>query len=163
MNPTRRRLGGVVAATPLLLSCCAFLWAAPLASQAPGAPPAEIVAEVTRLDSIWLNAYVTADVEAVRPIVADDFQGQLHTQLVDRDELLERVAGTTGVEAMPLDRLVVHVHDDVAVAHGSRRRVSSDANGARVESRFVYTDVYVWRDGRWQCITGQSAPADEGG
>lgn len=137
----------------------------PLAAQRPESPLADIVAEIARLDSTWLTAYVTANVEAVRPIIADDFTGQVVETLMNKRELLERVGASTGVEASILDRLVVNVFGDVAVAHGLRRSVTRDTAGSRVETRFAYTDVYVYRDDRWQCITGQSAalPDSEGG
>lgn len=132
-----------------------------VAAQAPDGPREAIVAEVARLDSIWLNAYVTADVEAVRPIVADDFVGQIYQTVMGKDELLDRVATATGVEAMILENRVVNVYGDVAVVHARRRQISRDGD-VRTESHFVYTDVYRYRDGRWVCITGQSAPVVEG-
>jgi hypothetical protein len=135
--------------------------AGPLSAQAPGSPPELIVAEITRLDSIWLNAYVTADVEAVRPILASDFEGQIYQTMMGRDELLSRVADASGVLSTSLESLVINVYDDVAVAH-ARRRNRRSVGGEIVEERFVYTDVYVFRDGRWQCITGQSAPVTDG-
>lgn len=141
----------------LLLPCLGQ----PVHAQAPDGPRQAIVAEIARLDSIWLNAYVTADVEAVRRIIADDFVGQIYQTIMGKEALLERVAASRGVEAMLLDTLVVQVYDDVAVAHARRRSVSRPS-GERVESRFVYTDVYRYRGGRWQCFTGQSAPVPDG-
>ncbi len=70
------------------------------------------------------------------------------------------VAAASGVEAMPLKRRVINVYDHVAVVHARRRAVSREGD-TRVESPFVYTDVYVWCDGRWLCITGQSAPVPD--
>jgi len=140
----------------MILILCAT-WTAPLAGQRPDGPSADIVTEIARLDSIWLNAYVTADAEAVRPILADDFVGQVVETLLNKRDMLARVAASSGVEASILDRLVVNVFDDVAVAHAVRRSISHDDSGNRVVTRFAYTDVYVYRDGRWQCITGQSA------
>lgn len=139
----------------LLLSLVAIPGA--LGGQSPDGPREAIVAEIARLDSLWLNAYVTADVEAVRPILADDFVGQVYQTMMDKDEILARVATSRGVEASILEKLVVNVYDDIAVAHAVRRTVSRGEAGP-VESRFAYTDVYRYRDGRWECFTGQSAP-----
>ena len=132
-----------------------------LHAQSPEGPRDAIVDEIARLDSIWLNAYVTADAEAVRSILADDFVGQIHDTIMDKAGVLDRVRTASDVRAMALDRLVVNVYGDVAVAHAIRRQVTSAASGLR-ESRFAYTDVYQYREGRWRCITGQSAPIDDG-
>jgi hypothetical protein len=148
------------ARSPILASLLAATIVSAAAAQGPGSPRAQIVAEITRLDSIWLNAYVTADVDAVRPILADDFAGQIYRTVMDRDDMLGRVAASTGVEATIVERLVVNVYDEVAVAHAVRRNILRDGSGV---STFAYTDVYVYREGRWQCITGQSAPIVEGG
>jgi ketosteroid isomerase-like protein len=115
------------------------------------------VAEIARLDSVWLNAYVTADVDAVRPILAEDFVGQIYDTVMDREDLLDRVANATGVEETNLESLVVNIFAEAAVVHAVRRDVVR-RDGETVESRYAYTDVYVYRNGRWQCITGQSAP-----
>jgi hypothetical protein len=123
---------------------------------APDAPRQEIVAEILRLDSIWLNASVTADAEAVRPILADDFVGQVSGTLFDKEGLLERVANSVGVIGVPAERVVVNVYGDIAVAHAVRRRIVR-VGGDEVTSRFAYTDVYRYREGRWVAITGQSA------
>jgi len=160
--PTSRS-GSYVFATLLgLLALLVSGRAARVAGQAPGSPREEIVAEIARLDSVWLGAYLTADVEAVRPILADDFVGQIYDTVMDRDDLLARVAGASGLEETTLESLVINVYDEVAVAHAVRRQVSRE-EGRRVTSRYAYTDVYAYRDGRWQCITGQSAPIHEGG
>lgn len=115
-------------------------------------------AHLVRLDSIWLGAYATQDVEAVRPILADDFVGQLGSTLVDKRDILEAVAGSTDVVAMPLERITVNVYGDVGVVHAERGRTVRLPDGTLEESRFAYTDVYQRRGDRWVCITGQSAP-----
>lgn len=157
----RRTMWRPGAAVILLTAFTAFT--APLAAQRPDSPRSDIVAEIARLDSIWLTAYVTADVEAVRPIIADDFVGQVVETLMDKRDLLERVGASTGLEASILERLVVNVFGGVAVAHGVRRSITRDSAGSPVETRFAYTDVYVYRAGRWQCITGQSAALSDPG
>ncbi|MDX1395379.1 MAG: nuclear transport factor 2 family protein [Gemmatimonadota bacterium] len=133
-----------------------------LSAQSPDSPREDIVAEIARLDSIWLNAYVTADVEAVMPILADDFEGQIYDTVMGREELLDRVAGSRGLVSTRLEALVINVYEDVAVAHARRLNERRVGDSLTVE-RFVYTDVYIWRDERWQCITGQSAPVLDDG
>lgn len=138
-----------------------FVWSRPLAAQSPSGPRSAIEAEIARLDSTWLSAYVTRDVEAVRPILADDFVGQVYQTMMDKDDILARVAGASGVLATRVDRLIVNVYGDLAVAHALRTDTHAGESGPR-EVRYAYTDVYRFRDGRWQCITGQSAPVADG-
>ena len=49
-------------------------------------------------------------------------------------------------------RLDVRLYGDFAIANGSV--ITSDENGKEV-SRNVFTDVFTYRDGRWQAINAQ--------
>ncbi len=128
-------------------------------AQSPDADAEAIKAEIARLDSIWLNAYVTNDVSAVRRILADDFVGQIVGTIQDKDGVLAGVGSSQGLLGMPLDHRVINLYGDVAVVHARRRRVEL-VDGVRQESPFAYTDVYRYRDGQWLGITGQSATID---
>lgn len=155
-------------ALPSIVATVVLLRASPpvLAQPATGIPTPEddverIRAEIARLDSIWLNAYVTGDAEAVRPVLADDFLGQVYVTLMDKETILARVASSTGLLSTRLERFEVRVFGDVAAAHAIRVDTWSEGDGRRDE-RYAYTDVYRFREGRWECITGQSAPVTGG-
>ena len=127
-----------------------------LEAQAPGSPQAAIVAEIERLDSLWLHAYVSRDVATVDAILDEDFVGQIAGQISDKAGVLAGVAASETLE-MGLERIRVNVFGDVAVAHAVRRSTARTPDGP-LESRFAYTDVYRWNGVRWVCFTGQSAP-----
>ena len=125
-------------------------------AQAPGSPETMIVREIERLDDAWLGASLTRDAEAVRPILTDDFHGQLGDVAADKAAILERVSSSTTV-AMTLERRIVKVYGDIAVAHAIRSRTDRAEDGSTVTSRFAYTDVYRWDGDAWRSFTGQSA------
>lgn len=50
------------------------------------------------------------------------------------------------------DRLDVRVYGDTGIANGSV--VRKDSDGKKI-ARNVFTDVFVYRDGRWQAVNGQ--------
>jgi len=50
------------------------------------------------------------------------------------------------------DRLDVRVYGDTGIANGSVVRKDSDG---KEMARNVFTDVFVYRDGRWQAVNGQ--------
>jgi len=50
------------------------------------------------------------------------------------------------------DRLDVRLYGDFAIANGSV--ITSDENGKEI-GRNVFTDVFTYRDGRWQAINAQ--------
>lgn len=50
------------------------------------------------------------------------------------------------------DRLDVRVYGDTGIANGSV--VTKDSDGKEI-ARNLFTDVFVYRDGRWQAVNGQ--------
>lgn len=153
LRPVVLAFGGTTASFVLLLFACASIH-----GQAnPIAADEAIATELARLDSIWLASYATQDVEAVERILAPDFVGQLGATMVDKQAILEGVAGSTEVVGMPLERISVNIFGDVGVVRAVRRIIVQLEDGTLEESRFAYTDVYRRREDRWLCITGQSA------
>jgi ketosteroid isomerase-like protein len=154
--PTERRPRARCQARCLAIALLLVATPALVRAQEPGSDRDSVVAEIIRLDSLWLNAYVTRDVEAVRGILADDFRGQTRDTPVDKADILRGVA-ESATTSMTLERITVSTFGDIAAAHAIRHSTDRTSDGASTETRFAYTDVYRWQDGRWVCITGQSA------
>jgi hypothetical protein len=106
------------------------------------------------------RALITADVEKLRRIYADDY--------VQRDE-----AGATSTRQDVIDRLtsgkvrfvsmtstgrsIRLLRDDVAIVQGSEDDVV-EQEGKRFPVRYVYMDVVMKRGGRWQIVGSQLVP-----
>lgn len=102
----------------------------------------------------WAEALARHDADAVGCILADDFQDvDPSGQIRDRAETLagipHRKPGTN-----QLSELTPHVYGDVGYIRGLATLV--DGQG-KTMARVRFTDIYVYRDGRWLCVAGQES------
>ncbi len=56
-----------------------------------------------------------------------------------------------------LDEVVVQPHGNWAVLSARSATTFSGRDGQPVTRRSRFTDVFVWRDGRWQLVSGHSS------
>ena len=136
----------------LLLPAFALL-VAPVQAQAPSAPKAEIEATIRHLDSLWLQARLTRDTASVTQIVADEFVATFGDDLVTKHDVLQNVARGLDLEDPQrfADDQSVFVYGNVAIIRGRGNEIARNEDGP-FHRRWRYTDVYLWRDGRWQCV-----------
>ena len=59
------------------------------------------------------------------------------------------------IESSTLDEFTVKVYRDTAVVWFTQHLVGT-SKGERLALTFRYVDVFVFRDGRWQCVASQS-------
>ena len=133
-----------VLAVPLALALPA------LAADCPKNQP-KTEATLIELKQNWAAALSRKDADAVACMVADEFEdanvdGSLHT----RSQMLERIANRKpGVNH--LTEMRAHVEGDFGFTRGLATLV--DASG-KVVARVCFTDVFTYRDGRWQALAG---------
>lgn len=139
----------------LLFGVLASGWASSLsASQLP-----EVSTEdaLIALERGWNEAFYARDVEFLESILADDFivtyddgaRGDKTRELELARSFNQRVISATQ------DDFIVQVYDDAAVVWFTLRVVGI-RRGQEAEIVLRYTDVWVVRDGRWQCVSSQS-------
>jgi hypothetical protein len=82
--------------------------------------------------------------------------GSLTTKKEDLAGLKEPANPDYKLEAYDVDDVKVTLYDKTAVVTG---RVTTKAKfkGADVTKQTRFTDVFVWRDGRWQIVAGHSS------
>ncbi|HKS72299.1 MAG TPA: nuclear transport factor 2 family protein [Terriglobales bacterium] len=109
---------------------------------------------LVKLEQSWAEALSRRDADAVGCILSEEFQdvdpdGKTH----DRAETLAGVphhkAGTN-----QLSELTPHVYGDVGYIRGLATLVDADG---KVKARVRFTDIYLYRDGRWMCVAGQES------
>jgi ketosteroid isomerase-like protein len=113
--------------------------------------------EVLALEQAWADAVQHQDVGKIDQIQAEEFvftdpAGQVWTKT---RELAVIKAGDLAIDSFELSELKVRLYDNTAVVtlrivwHGQFR-------GTEISGPQRMTDVFVKRDGRWQCVASQA-------
>lgn len=109
-------------------------------------------AALIQLEQDWAQALSRKDANAVACMVADEFEeadvdGSLHTRAKMLEHIPDRKPGVNH-----LSELRAHVDGDMGFTRGLATLV--DASG-KVVARVRFTDVFAYRDGRWQALASQ--------
>jgi hypothetical protein len=144
MSKLRIATGGTVLAA-LILLCC-LLWAKS------DRGPVQDSNQITMLEQEWLHA---KDAATLDRILAPDF---IH--VLPMDHFLTKQEQIEWFEKHPkppnrsakFDKLNIRFYGDAAVVNGSV--IASDENGKELE-RSMFTDVFIYRNGRWQAVNAQ--------
>ncbi|MFY9843558.1 MAG: nuclear transport factor 2 family protein [Terriglobales bacterium] len=132
-------------AVPLALAC-----SAPAADCPKNQPRTE--AALIELEHNWAAALSRQDADTVGCMLADEFEdadvdGSLHSRRETLDHIPHKKPGTN-----QLSELRAHVEGDFAFTRGLATLV--DTSG-QVVARVRFTDIFTYRDGRWQALAGQ--------
>jgi len=132
-----------------LLALFLFLALPALAAGCPNQPKTE--AALLDLEHTWADALSRKDVAAVSCLVADEFEevdsdGLLKTRGEMLGHIPQRKPGTNRLSEMR-----AHVEGNSGFTRGLAELV--DASG-KVVARVRFTDVFTYRDGRWQALVG---------
>ena len=133
----------------LLTLLVLFLALPALAANCPNQPKTE--AALLNLEHSWADALSRKDAEAVACLVADEFEevdsdGLLKTRSQMLAHIPQRKPGTNRLTEMR-----AHVEGNSGFTRGLAELV--DASG-KVVARVRFTDVFTYRDGRWQALVG---------
>ena len=138
--------------------CCLLAAALVVTASASQRPPVESDQQVLiKLEQGWNEAFYRKDVAFIQNILADEFiatyddgsRGDKAKELALAAEFSQQV------ESAIQDEFTVRVYRDTAVIWFTLRLVGIK-QGQRAELTLRYTDVWVMRDGRWQCVSTQS-------
>src|SRR6185312_2579330 len=110
-----------------------------------------------QLERDWTQASLKRDIDALQKIMADDwvnidFQGRTVTKA---QTIANLKAGAPATQAAGIGEMKVRVFGDSAVVAGSDTEKST-LKGKPVIDKYLWTDVFVKRDGRWQAVASQS-------
>jgi ketosteroid isomerase-like protein len=112
---------------------------------------------VTHLEEKWLNALNKADVNAIAEVLAEDFVRPApdFDQFVNRADLLRYYRShlsPQGSDQRRIEDMKVTVYGPTALARGV---VTTRDSKGRVIRKLLFTDVFVWRAGKWQAVSAQ--------
>jgi ketosteroid isomerase-like protein len=129
-----------------------------LASTAPHASAQSAAErELIQLERDWDAAFFRNDTAFIDRVLAKEFRATYPDgSRGDRNkELANAAAFNQQIESSTLSEFTVQVHGDTAVVWFTRRLVGP-SKGRRLLIVHRYIDVFVRRDGRWQCVATQS-------
>jgi ketosteroid isomerase-like protein len=135
--------------------CCAAIagWSAAVVAQ-----PAESDQQVLiKLERSWNDAFYRKDAAYIGSILADEFVATYEDgSRGDKAKELALVSAfNQQVESAVQDEFTVKIFGDTAVVWFTLRLVGIK-QGQKAELRLRYTDVWVMRGGRWQCVSTHS-------
>jgi ketosteroid isomerase-like protein len=109
------------------------------------------------LEEDWNTAFHRKDIASIENILADEFLATYPdgSRGDKAKELMLAAEFNQQIESSTLDGFTVKVYSDTAVVWFSRH-LAGPSQGRRLEVTYRYTDVFVWRADRWQCVASQS-------
>jgi ketosteroid isomerase-like protein len=111
-------------------------------------------ATLAKIEKDWVRAVEQHDKAALACILADEFEeAGSDGSLTDRNAMLASAAKPSPVH-FEFSDLHAHVHDNFAYVRGVGGTRSADGT-FHAKNRF--TDIFVYRDGRWQCVAGHES------
>lgn len=122
------------------------------------------VQEIITLFEDGDRALMAADVPEMNRIYADDYVqcdgvGQFFTR---QDVIGNLTSGRVRFRSMKsTGRRIRLLRDDVALVHGSEED-EVEQNGLRSQVRYIYMDVVMKRQGKWQIVASQLVQAQSG-
>ncbi len=159
--PTRQHGDAVVTAAirawtrlPALALACVL----PAGALHAAAPDDQADAERYIIASLrdWAESVVSGDRSQRRIYFADDFIGtDTRGRRYDKAQVTRETGPAKQIVSNTLDQVQVRFFGDTAIAHGSETWVRRDGS----HGRYVWTDIWVKRDGRWQVVAAQDATA----
>jgi ketosteroid isomerase-like protein len=117
-----------------------------------------VQATLRDLENRWAAATAAHDVATVQELLAGDYVGVTAAgNIVNKAGLLAALRRDKNTyESVANSRVDVRVHGDAAVVVGTTSQRGKDAAGKPFSYTFRWTDTWVLRNGRWQCVASQS-------
>jgi predicted GNAT superfamily acetyltransferase len=112
------------------------------------------------IEQTWARALEQRDTASLSCILADEFEDAgPDGALTDRATTLAKAGEHPSVHHA-LSDLHAHVQGDFGYIRGLATAIN--ARG-QIVARVRFTDVYVYREGRWQCVAGHESMLTEAG
>lgn len=108
---------------------------------------------LVRIEQEWVRAAEHHDTAALECILADEFEeADFDGSLISRAAMLASAAKPNSGHSELTD-LHVHLYGEAAYVRG----VGVNSENGRPSRRTRFTDVFVYRAGRWQCVAGHDS------
>ena len=131
-------------------------FAAPIAGQTPRRVQSDQEV-LTKLERDWDFAFHHKDVPFIEKVLATEFVATYaEGQRADRDKELQNARDfNQQIDSSVLEEFIVKIYGDSAVVWFTQK-LTGPSKGQPLTLTFRYMDVFVLREGRWQCVASQS-------
>ena len=115
-----------------------------------------------QLERDWDAAFRRRDVKFIETILADEFVATYSdgTRGDKAKELSLAAEFNLQIDSSTQDEFMVKIYGDTAIVWMSSH-LKGPSQGRVLEVTLRYVDVFVLRDGRWQCVSSQSTRVRE--
>jgi len=132
------------------------------AAAAPAATGKNLTGEaaIKDMENKWEASVPTHNYSMVEGYVSTDFMGvSSKGKFVNRSQMLAEYKGDKDTyKSAKNEKLNVKMYGkDVAVVTGRAREVGTGKDGKAFDRTFLFTDTWMMRGGKWQCVASQSS------
>jgi|ERR1044071_1681447 ketosteroid isomerase-like protein len=117
---------------------------------------AKLEQALMQMERDWSAAYLSHDTAVVARILADDYLGTdgrgVMTDKAQEIEDARAADANRKVLSEFIDDMKVRLYGDTAIVNG-RTTEKLEINGKELIIQYRRTDVFVKRNGRWQCVS----------
>lgn len=117
----------------------------------------KIKQELIKLEEQWHNAYLQRDAEPLERILADEYIAVGgNGRSINKAQTVEGLKNDTATYeySTPYD-MDFRFYGDTVVVIGRTKEKGKNKDGAEFSVEYRWTDVFVKKNGRWQCVAAQ--------
>jgi ketosteroid isomerase-like protein len=115
--------------------------------------------QLIQMERDWSQADVKKDAAALNRILAEDWIGiDFQGIVLTKAEVLSQVnlhSDATATESTELGEMKIRIFGNTALVSGTEIE-KSEYKGKDSSGKYIWTDVFVRRNGRWQAVSSQS-------
>lgn len=130
--------------------------ASPTASKQSGS---SAEATLRELENKWVSSVSRHDATVAQSALADDYAGvSAMGKVMDKQTVVAQVKRDTDVyDSAKIGKMDVRVFGNAAVIIGSSTETGKTSRGQKFNRAYRWTDTWILRSGRWQCVASQSS------
>lgn len=116
-------------------------------------------ATLRELESNWVSSVSRHDATVAQSALADDYSGvSAMGKVMDKRTVVAQVKRDTDVyTSAKVGKMEVRVFGNAAVIIGSSTESGKTSSGQQFNRAYRWTDTWILRNGRWQCVASQSS------
>lgn len=121
----------------------------------------EIEKGLISLEIKWMEALKLRDAGTLTQVLAEDFVSVSPRSagvVSDRAGYLEHAARELKLTSYEFEGLTVRLYGRTALVSGRLTQTASAANGEDLGGSYIFTDVWVSRDGAWRVVSRHASP-----